>query len=182
MLRIIVSGENEVIANLRGMAMAVQAALIAKMQELTLLIEARVKEKLSGEVLNVGKNRPGHTGGQLRASVSQKVEVIGQTILGSIFSSGDVVYAAIHEYGGTTSAHIIVPKRASVLAFIPDKGAVGELSRAGKSGTVFASKVDHPGSHIPERSYMRSTLNEMSSQISLGIKQAVVTTIQARSH
>jgi hypothetical protein len=42
----------------------------------------------------------------------------------------------------------------------------------------FARRVNHPGSKMPERSFMRSSLRDMSTQISLGMKEAVVRAAQ----
>ncbi len=71
----------------------------------------------------------------------------------SVGSYGDVKYAAIQEYGGKTGAHEILPVKGKVLAFL-----VGGAMR-------FARRVEHPGSVIPERSYLRSSLDEMSAEI-----------------
>ena len=84
------------------------------------------------------------------------------SVFAKVFSAGDVKYAAIHEYGGQTAPHIIEPKKANVLAF------------AGAGGMVFAKRVNHPGSKMPQRSFMRSALKDMSTEISLGMKKAVV--------
>ena len=59
----------------------------------------------------------------------------------SIATSGDLKYAAIHEYGGTIPPHQIVPDKARALAF-----AIG-----GKQ--VFAARVNLPAVTMPERSY-----------------------------
>lgn len=48
------------------------------------------------------------------------------------------VYAQIHQLGGTTSAHVILPKHAKALAF---------------NGRV-VKRVQHPGSEIPARPFM----------------------------
>jgi len=58
--------------------------------------------------------------------------------------SGDVKYAAIHEFGGTIPPHQIVPDKAKALAFL-----VG-----GKQ--AFAARVQLPAATMPERSYMRA--------------------------
>ena len=62
-------------------------------------------------------------------------------------------YAAIQEYGGKTSAHEILPAKGDVLAFV-----------AG-DGQHFARRIEHPGSVIPERSYLRSSLEDMNDEI-----------------
>jgi hypothetical protein len=74
--------------------------------------------------------------------------------------------ATFHTPVSTSSAarpqpHIIEPKKASVLAFA-----------GGDGGMVFARRVNHPGSKMPERSFMRSSLRDMSTEISLGMKDS----------
>ena len=78
----------------------------------------------------------------------------------SVGSNGDVKYAAIQEYGGKTAAHEILPAKAQALAFVAD------------GAPRFARKVDHPGSLIPERSYLRSSLDEMSGEIVAALAEA----------
>ncbi len=91
--------------------------------------------------------------GALRDSIAAEVSANGDGVLASVGSIGDVKYAAIQEYGGKTAAHEILPTKAQALAFI-----AGGAER-------FARKVEHPGSLIPERSYLRSSLDEMSGEI-----------------
>lgn len=162
LVTITVVGDKELSAKFESMPAAVHAALLQKVSALTLKLEAFVKtRKLSGQVLN-------RKTGALIRSIGSKVEQTAQAVWGIVFQSSDVVYGGIHEYGGMTSAHIILPKKASVLAFV------------GKAGTkAFATKVNHPGSKMPERSYMRSSLREMSTEISMGLKETVVMAAQA---
>ena len=80
--------------------------------------------------------------------------------LASVGSEGDVKYAAIQEYGGKTSAHEILPAKGYVLAFV-----------AG-GGQHFARRVEHPGSLIPERSYLRSSLEDMNDEILVALADA----------
>ena len=54
----------------------------------------------------------------------------------------NVVYAAIHQFGGQTPPRTIRPKRAKALKF----------SIGGR--TVFAKSVRHPGSRIPARPFL----------------------------
>lgn len=58
-----------------------------------------------------------------------------------------VEYAGIHEYGGTTPPHVIVPKLKKALKF--RKGA----------DTIFAKKVNHPGSKIKEKQFTREPIH-----------------------
>jgi len=161
-VNVTLTGGKELIANFKSMAPAIHAALLKKVTTLALKLERHVKvDKLNGQVLN-------RISGALARSIHSKVEQIATAVSGIVFSSGDVKYARIHEYGGTTSPHIIEPKKASVLAF------------AGAGGMIFAKRVNHPGSKIPERSFLRSSLHDMSTEISLGMKQAIVEAMQKK--
>jgi len=84
-----------------------------------------------------------------------RVTVTGTNIEGE---KGTIVpYGAIHEYGGTTKPHVIVPKRASVLSF----------------GGRFYKKVNHPGSNIPARPYLTPALTGSQDKISTIFQMAV---------
>jgi phage gpG-like protein len=89
----------------------------------------------------------------LRDSIVSSVSTDADGVVASVGSEGDVKYAAIQEYGGKTSAHEILPVKAQALAFV-----VGGVQR-------FARRVEHPGSLIPERSYLRSSLDDMRQEI-----------------
>jgi len=149
-------GNAKLIARIEAMPASVAASLLRKVYSLALKLENYIKQnKLSGQVLN-------RKSGRLMRSIANKVEQTGQSIYGIVFQSADVPYGGIHEFGGKTAPHVIVPKKASVLAF------------NWKGKNVFFKRVNHPGSHFPERSYMRSALRDMSTEISLGLKAAVV--------
>ena len=154
MLNVTVTGDRELIEKLTAMPSKVHAALLRKVTALDLKLEAKVKQKLSGEVLNVRT-------GALRRSIFGKVEDEPTRVVGKVASSGDVKYAAIHEFGGKTAAHEIVAKNGQALAFM----------MGGKQ--VFFKKVNHPGSTMPERSFLRSSLGEMKDEIIGGIREAV---------
>lgn len=149
-------GDKEVVAHFEAMPAKVHAALVRKTQSLSVALARHIQEqKLSGQVLKVRT-------GNLRRSIAFLTTDEGDRITGKAYSSGDVKYAAIHEFGGKTAAHDIVPKKAQFLAFM-----VG-----GKQ--VFAKIVHHPGSVMPERSFMRSSLAEMRPEIIDGLRQAAV--------
>lgn len=135
---------------------ALQAALSAKAAEFGAALADLVKnDKLSGAVLNPRS-------GALSASIVASVTADADSVRASVGSEGDVKYAAIQEYGGKTSAHEILPAKAAVLAFV-----VGD-------GPHFARKVEHPGSLIPERSYLRSSLEDMKDEILAALTDAAV--------
>jgi phage gpG-like protein len=146
MLTIALAGVEAFDAALAAYPQAVAEALAAKADALAAALADKIRnEKLAGEVLQ-------SRSGALAASIAAEVAADGENIVATIGSSG-VKYAAIQEYGGRTSAHEILPSKATALAFVID-GAVR-----------FARRVEHPGSTIPERSYLRSSLEEMSDQI-----------------
>jgi phage gpG-like protein len=127
------------------------ADLLARLEEKARQLAASLadkvrEEKLSGGVLQIRT-------GALKASISSDISIDGNQVNATVGSFGDVKYAAIQEYGGKTGAHEILPSKASVLAFVA-QGAIH-----------FARRVEHPGSVIPERSYLRSSLEEMSAEI-----------------
>ena len=134
----------------------VQAALRTKAASLAAALTAHVvNDKLSGQVLAVKS-------GLLRSSISSWIEVDGDTIRSRVFVGPGVKYAAIQEYGGRTSAHDIVPNKTRALAFV----AGGH--------PVFARIVHHPGSTLPERSYLRSSLADMAGEIAAELKAAAI--------
>ncbi len=121
-------------------------ALAAKADVLAQALVDKIRnEKLAGEVL---QSRSGALAASIAAEISSDPEQIVATI-----SSQGVEYAAIQEYGGETSAHEILPSKAAALAFVVN----GALR--------FARRVEHPGSVIPERSFLRSSLDEMQDVI-----------------
>jgi phage gpG-like protein len=134
-------------ARLDAFPAALASALLAKAQALGEALVDKVRnEKLSGQVLNARS-------GALRDSIAAEVTSAGGTVSATVASVGDVKYAAIQEYGGKTAAHEILPSKAAALAFV-EGGA-----------TRFARRVEHPGSLIPERSYLRSSVEEMADAI-----------------
>lgn len=145
--------ETKIQARLTAMPAKVYGALVRKVTTLRLMLEAKIKGKLSDDVLHVRS-------GNLRRSIFSETLEQATSVVGRAASSGDVKYAAIQEFGGSTPAHDIVPVKAQALAFM----------MGGKQ--VFASIVHHPGSNIPARSYMRSSLGEMADQIVAGLKEA----------
>jgi phage gpG-like protein len=145
----------KLIAGLDHMPAQVVAAVATKMKAITINLQRHViTDKLHGQVL---KQRSGAS-----AIDPAEIRTEGETVVGEVFSAGDVKYAAIHEFGGTTPPHDIVPTKAQALAF-----AIG-----GKM--VFAKVVHHPGSRIPERSYMRSSLEDQAEDIVDGLKEAAI--------
>lgn len=154
-------GDTAVLARLDSMPLRIHARVLQTVTRLGIDLHALVVAKLSGTVLHRRTGRLAQS--QNRRVTDTPVEIT--TAVG--FNRGTVPYGAIHEFGGTTRAHVIEAINAAALRF-----QVG-----GK--TVFAKKVNHPGSKIPERSFLRSSLKEMAPEAIAEIKAAAVTEAQA---
>jgi len=133
----------------------VREALSAKANALAADLQAKIQQKLAGTVLNAKS-------GALARSIVATIEDSSANVSVRIATSGDVKYAAIHEFGGTIPPHQIVPDKAKALAF-----AIG-----GKQ--IFAARVQIPTVTMPERSYLRSSLAEMADAIREELTEAAI--------
>ena len=163
MLAVSLTGADELGVRLEGLPASVQAAIAAKSAALAGQLLELVRAKLNGGVL---QSRTG----ALAASVGVEGPAIdADQVVTTLFAGADLKYAAIQEYGGVTAPHDILPDRAKALAFLVG----GE--------EVFARVVHHPGSRIPERSYLRSSLAEMADRIDSEMKAAVLDALQQQA-
>jgi phage gpG-like protein len=147
-------------AALGAMPERIRAALVAKAGVLAAKLQAKIEQKLSGEVLQMKS-------GALAGSIGVTIEETSGGVAVRLATSADVKYAAIHEFGGVIPPHEIVPDKAKALAFL-----VG-----GKQ--AFAARVNLPAIAMPERSYMRTSLAEMADEIGGELSAAVVTAINS---
>jgi phage gpG-like protein len=81
-------------------------------------------------------------------------------VWGLTAGSSSVPYARIHEFGGKTRPHRIEPKNGNALRWF-----------AGRGNPVFARFVNHPGSKIPARPYMRPAVNEQVRSIAADFRR-----------
>jgi hypothetical protein len=117
-------------------------------------LAALVRSKLSGDVLNVRS-------GLLLHSICAEMTEDADGAHARVFSDGSVPYARIQEYGGRLNIPAINVSGTRVLAF-------------SYNGRMVFTK--HTAAHvveIPERSYMRSSLDEFRSEFTGNIQQAV---------
>lgn len=138
---------------LRSLFPEIKSAEEKRMASIVFGLSNKIKfEKLSGQVL---KNKTG----TLRRSITPTVKTEGSSITGEVATN--IEYAAIHEYGGRTKPHDIFPRKGRALAFM----------MGGKK--VVVKSVHHPGSVFPERSFMRTALNEMRPEIRAAFQDAI---------
>jgi phage gpG-like protein len=146
-------------AALGAMPERIRAALVAKAGVLAAKLQAKIEQKLSGEVLQMKS-------GALAGSIGVTIEETSGGVAVRLATSADVKYAAIHEFGGVIPPHEIVPDKAKALAFL-----VG-----GKQ--AFAARVNLPAIAMPERSYMRTSLAEMADDIRDELAATAIEAIQ----
>lgn len=152
-----VENAKEVVGNIMDVADRIRAEVHVQMEDSMVELYMYITgAKLSGQVLNVRT-------GRLRAAVGSRVYESGDEVIGEVYVPLDKVpYARLQEMGGKTKAHIIRPKVRKALRFI---GADGD--------EVITSLVNHPGSVMPERSFMRSGLHDMTTRILNDLNDAI---------
>lgn len=152
-----VEGVEQVVHRFEAFTPQVHDRLVRVIRGIGLDLKGYIQQsKLQGQVLR-------HRTGWLSSHVTAKTSDSGETITTEVgVDTKAVPYARIHEYGGVTKPHVIVARRAQSLAFVA----------GGK--TVFARKVNHPGSVMPERSYMRSGLADRAEIYHDKILEAVI--------
>lgn len=147
--------ETRVVAWFDRMPDAVRGEMVKVVQVERLVLEALVKRKLSGEVLNV-------VTGRLRRSIFSDVEARGDAVTGTVSQSGDVPYGARHEFGftgaETVAAHVRTITQAFGHAIAPRVVEVQSFTRT---------------AHTPERSFLRSSLADRTEAIVAALKGAV---------
>lgn len=161
MLSISLVGRSSLIARMQSMPTAIREELYRKVTQLTLELDARVIRKLNGEVLKVRS-------GQLRRSIFHRVIQDANQVIGKVGSSGDVPYAAIHEFGGT-----IHHPGGTAYFYNSKEGRIAFVSNAKARETMRRTRP-HP-IHMPERSFLRSSLADMATYIKEQLREAVVT-------
>lgn len=147
----------EILASLRKFPAEMQRGIALAMDQenqhtLRHLSENKLRQR-GPTTLGVVTNR-------LRSSIRATAARTSGTVVESAIGS-NVVYAAIHEFGGQTRPRTIYPRKGKALSFF-----IG-----GRAVTV--SKVNHPGSKIPARAPFRTALQERSASYSESISAAI---------
>jgi phage gpG-like protein len=154
MITAYIVGDSALVAKLNAMPNGLRNGIARAVTRLAIETQRLVQQKLSGSVLKVRT-------GVLRSSINYKVEQSSTGVTATVGTA--VKYAPYHEFGISHSWEIR-PKSARALAF--------ELN--GK--TIFAKRVIHPP--LPERSFLRSALKELTPKIENDIREAVAEAIR----
>jgi phage gpG-like protein len=148
-------GDDKLVARMNAMPGRVHDSLVRRVTRLLLQLEAKVKGKLSNEVLNVKT-------GTLRRSITQQLIDAPNQVAGIVGTN--VPYARPHEYGFKGVVTVKSHLRSITKAF----------GKEIKSGSVSFNVRSHSRQvNLPERSFLRSALAEMDPQIKSELAEAV---------
>ena len=151
----IIGGES-LVARLDAVGPKIQTKIETTIQRLVLTLMANVqRDKLSGQVLNVRT-------GRLRRSITQRMQGLGTTSVSGIVGT-NVEYARAHEMGFQGTVTVKAHLRMMTKAFgkpvkDPHQIQVNSHSR---------------NMNIPEKSFLRSALNDMRPEIKEKLKAAI---------
>jgi hypothetical protein len=152
--------DRELVLFLRTRAVGIKQAIKNRLDQLSVQLQQHiVREKLSGQVLH---HRSGK--GQQSIRVIPATED-GERIEGGVQGGGGPAwYMALHEFGGTFTA-----ARKNLMR--PPHLVTRTRGERVMTGSPY-------GIHFPERSFMRSSLQEMRQQIYDGMAQALRDALQ----
>lgn len=133
-------------------------------QRLAIKAQGTVKQdKLSGQVLHVRT-------GTLRRSINQKLLETGTGVYGQIGTN--VKYAAIHEFGFDGVVNVEPHARRSALQMSAKRS-----KRVSKGdGEIFVQEHTRH-MHMPKRSFLLSTLQDMAPEIRTTLRASILQTV-----
>lgn len=172
-----VVGGAEVVAHLGQVGAMVQQFVAAAVERAGYAVQARAEQKLSGEVLKVRT-------GRLRRSIN--TQVVNSPTEATAQVGTNIEYAAIHEYGFDGIEQVREYTRHSVVRFRATREAIAhdiETRKAimfgtGRRASAYALAPGTVRAHerhmvMPERSYLRSSLQELAPSITEWLHEAV---------
>jgi hypothetical protein len=155
MISFSLQGDDAVIHMLQAKVPALTAAVRTSVTRATFMLVGYVKaNKLSGQVL---KNRTG----TLRRKINGRVVESANSIVGQV--GVKLAYAAAHEYGFDGNENVREHLRTIKQAF-----------GRSISPVTFTVKAHSRHVHLPERSFLRSSLHELTPEIRTMIRTAVL--------
>ncbi len=149
MLSVDIQGADALDARLATLSVAVRDALARKIEDLAERLEQRIKDNLSGTVLQAES-------GTLRDSIEVRFEPSAAALVAM------TKYAAAQEYGFVGEESVSAHSREIREAF----------GRTIAPKTIFVRAFSRT-MNLPERSYMRSALDEMQDEIAAALSDAV---------
>ena len=162
MINLVVSVKDEMlIATLRGYPARLANRLEQAMNRVTIELQARTKEKLTGEVLHVRT-------GTLRRSINRRVERTPDGIVGAVGTN--VAYGAAHEFG--FKGNVTVRAHVRRLRTQGKLDATGKRKRGKLTGAVANVASYQMTMNLPERSFLRSALKELEPSVVKAIRNA----------
>lgn len=167
-----VTGDTAVISKIRKMPDGIMNKVETAVQRLVIDLQRRVmQDKLSGQVLKVKT-------GTLRRSIDQAVVRDNSSVIGVV--STNVRYARIHEYGGAihrVTKPGVARLRTDTKGNLLRQAGHDHLAVFAKAGHKRVREVAYEGGksyviNMPERSFLRSALKDVSSNVRKGIADA----------
>jgi len=144
----------------------IQSGVQKEIMRLALKMTTLVMTKLSGDVLKVRT-------GRLRRSIHPEWDFEPGVYRATVGTN--VEYAGIHEYGGIIHAK----ERIQKMYFKAKDGIVSrQFVKKSKSNFMQEAQRKAHDIHMPERSYLRSSLREMNTEIVTGLQAALVKEIK----
>jgi hypothetical protein len=161
-MNVTLTGDRELVVRLNAMGPVVQEALLKDVTRLSVVLQGVVLGKLHGPVLN-------QRSGALAGSIQRKVEQSGAAVFGYVYSSGDVKYAAFWEFGFKGNENVRAHTRQASMVF-------------GRSVAPFTQNVSEHSRKVdqPARSFLRSSLADMSEQIKTDLIAAVGNAVRSQ--
>ena len=149
MLSVEIEGADALEERFASLPAAIREALAGKIEDLAQRLEQRVKENLSGAVMQ-------SRSGSLRDSIEMRLEPAAAALVAR------TKYAAAQEYGFVGEESVCAHSRAIREAF----------GRAISPKTIFVRAFAR-AMDLRERSYMRSALDEMQDEVASALSDAV---------
>lgn len=173
MIRAWLIGTEDTIARIERIDGGVRKALRTRVEVLAIRLQGLVKTKLSGQVLKV-------VTGLLRRSINKRVEEGETSVIGQVGTP--VEYAPPHEYGADIVVNVREHLRRSRTQM---QSARFRTNAQGIRVEIKSMRGNRPaGSAVvrahqrhmvmPERSFLRSSLRDMTPEIRTGLEEAVV--------
>jgi HK97 gp10 family phage protein len=141
-----VNGAEIAIGKLNKLSQGVEDMVARVVTRFSICLTARVKEKLSDDVLHVRT-------GRLRRSIHGEVTHAPGTVSGTVGTN--VEYARRHEFGFVGTENVRASVRMQVKAF----------GKTMKNPRMVEVKAHQHKVNLPERSFLRSALNELAPEL-----------------